>query len=677
MLIHFGVTPYLVFDGDYLPSKAATEVERSTRRAESRRVGLELHRMGKPSQAHLELQKAIDVTPEMARQLIEELKRNKIEYVVAPYEADAQLAYMERKNIIQGVLSEDSDLLVFGVKRLLTKLDQYGDCVEINRSDFTACRDISLIGWSDAEFRRMAILSGCDYLTNINKMGLKTAYRLVRKHRSIEKILRMLQFDAQYRVPSDYLENFRKAELTFLHQRVFCPVEQKLVMATELCDAEPDEFDYIGKYVEPEIAIAVAKGDLNPMTKERIVFRPLALPKSTSPWGLSRSKTISTPSELKPKKPINAFFKSKRVPLAELDPNSLTPSPRQQQLLEEYNGSVLSSPITSSPLVLPPASSIPAPSRRRNLRSPVSTAGRIHQTKRVRLCEDPTVSAKESADGSEMVETSRFFSSTAPEPSPSVRRGTRHKKVADPNIWSDDSITDDVMLGLPDPSISSESEGLKVAVFCETTTGNIKQENEVPKDRIVIDKNPTQESQASLPSSLSSNPSDPSTIKSFASSITSLTFSQSSSQKNVRRLTEGMLKLSEMYGSKSDSPSIPVPTSKDVKIKPSNSGLVTATMGVSSESPSQRLDITPLGLNIETEETLLATVENTPKAIKVVEASPKIASRSLDLPNGVSFCGSEDLIVPNSEDESDERQGSASELEPKAILKIDRFIYSA
>lgn len=28
MLHHFGVTPYLVFDGDYLPSKAGTEAER-------------------------------------------------------------------------------------------------------------------------------------------------------------------------------------------------------------------------------------------------------------------------------------------------------------------------------------------------------------------------------------------------------------------------------------------------------------------------------------------------------------------------------------------------------------------------------------------------------------------------------------------------------------------------
>jgi exonuclease-1 len=149
MLIHFGVTPYLIFDGDYLPSKAGTEKERAARRKESRRLGLELLKVGKTSQAQLELQKAVDVTPEMARMLIDELKHHNIQYIVAPYEADSQMAYMERRGIIDGILSEDSDLLVFGAKRLITKLDKFGDCIEINRSHFTACREISLVGWSD------------------------------------------------------------------------------------------------------------------------------------------------------------------------------------------------------------------------------------------------------------------------------------------------------------------------------------------------------------------------------------------------------------------------------------------------------------------------------------------------------------------------------------------------
>ena len=81
MLLHFGVTPYLVFDGDNLPSKAGTEKERAQRRQSSRSAGLELLRLGKTSQAHQELSKAVDITPEIARQLIEELKRNNIQYL--------------------------------------------------------------------------------------------------------------------------------------------------------------------------------------------------------------------------------------------------------------------------------------------------------------------------------------------------------------------------------------------------------------------------------------------------------------------------------------------------------------------------------------------------------------------------------------------------------------------
>jgi len=42
----------------------------------------------------------------------------KIDFVVAPYEADAQLAYLEKIGLIQAIITEDSDLLVFGCKRV-------------------------------------------------------------------------------------------------------------------------------------------------------------------------------------------------------------------------------------------------------------------------------------------------------------------------------------------------------------------------------------------------------------------------------------------------------------------------------------------------------------------------------------------------------------------------------
>ncbi len=46
--------------------------------------------------------------------------------IVAPYEADAQLAYLSKEGIVDTVITEDSDLLVFGSKRVLYKMDESG-----------------------------------------------------------------------------------------------------------------------------------------------------------------------------------------------------------------------------------------------------------------------------------------------------------------------------------------------------------------------------------------------------------------------------------------------------------------------------------------------------------------------------------------------------------------------
>ncbi|KAI0007856.1 hypothetical protein F4779DRAFT_589985 [Xylariaceae sp. FL0662B] len=331
MARHFGVTPYLVFDGDFLPSKGLTEASREKRREESKKRGLELLKAGKPSQAQLELQKSIDVTPEMARHLIDELKKAGVPYVVAPYEADAQLVYLERQGYIGGILSEDSDLLVFGAKRLLTKLDQHGQCVEINRRDFCACREVSLTGWTDAQFRQMAILSGCDYLDGISNFGLKTAHRMIRKYKTPERVIRMLQFDGKYRVPADYLALFYQAEQTFLYQWVFCPKTNGLVHLSEPGpDINVTELPFIGSFVEPHIARAVAVGDLNPMTKQEILPPILPEPRKRASSAANRG-TPHTQSVRQPGgKPIDSYFTgNRRIPLGEMEPNCFTVDPER------------------------------------------------------------------------------------------------------------------------------------------------------------------------------------------------------------------------------------------------------------------------------------------------------------------------------------------------------------
>lgn len=472
MLQHFGVTPYIVFDGDYLPSKAGTETDREKRREASRMAGLELLSAGKTSQAYIEFQKAVDVTPEMARQLIDELKKSGVQYVVAPYEADAQMVYLERHGIVDGIISEDSDLLVFGAKCLLTKLDQYGNCIEINKADFCACKEITLTGWSDVEFRQMAILSGCDYLASINNMGLKTAYRMVRKHKTIEKVIRMLQFDGKFHVPQGYLEAFRQAELTFLHQRVFCPKSLRLVLHTQPeKPIDDDKLPFIGAYVEPDIAQGVARGDLNPMTKLPIVVaRRNSMVTPTTPWATRPKHPRSVSSEKGVS--IDTFFKARRTPLAELDINMFTPSPSQQNALSRNRGPWLAQPVLvprpylarsstepQLPQSLPPRTR-PSPARR------VPTASEPRPSKRARLCADidTVVSPSQKVE----LGPSRFFASAGDEPSPTVGRQvkTKRSKKQDVNIYSDDSI-EEAMLSLPDFNGFDQNSKKKIPIFKE------------------------------------------------------------------------------------------------------------------------------------------------------------------------------------------------------------------
>lgn len=446
MLLDFGITPYLVFDGDSLPSKSETNTQRRKKREESKAAGMELLRAGRTVQAHQELQKAAAVTTYMAKLFIEELKSLNVQYLVAPYEADAQLVYLEQNGIVNGILSEDSDMLVYGAKRLITKLNQYAECVEIERADFRLCKEISLTGWTDTMFRRMAILSGCDYLPSIEKMGLKTAYRFVRKYKDTEKVLRMVQFEGKLSVPADYLARFQDAELTFIHHRVFSPAQRQMVFMQELPPGIKEaEMPFLGGHVDADTAIGVACGDLDPKTKQPFEVKPKPRPALRD----NRRQTMASARELKPNRSIDSFLIT-RQPLAELDPNSLTPSPSQQRLLERNRNASWEPRIVSSAPQLRTSASVAGQSATRTDRndflSRASAKSLFQAPKRQRLCSDT-----QDPSPAKGVKQSPFFASPAPQASPSVQKKARLRKARRTafDVWSDDSV-DDVLLGLPD-----------------------------------------------------------------------------------------------------------------------------------------------------------------------------------------------------------------------------------
>ncbi|BEI85260.1 hypothetical protein CcaverHIS002_0506610 [Cutaneotrichosporon cavernicola] len=234
MLQHHKIRPFVVFDGGPLPAKRGTEDSRAKSRADHLARAKSFEAQGRMKDARDAYTKCVDITPEMAYQLIKALRAEGIDYVVAPYEADAQLYYLEREGIVDGVITEDSDLLVFGCQTAIFKLEKDGSCVSIEAKRFgEVVRELDLTNWTDLQFRRMAMLSGCDYLPSIPGIGLKKAHRMLRRCKTVDKVLQSLRLEGAHVIPPNYAADFVRAEKAFLYQRVFCPHERKLVLLNE------------------------------------------------------------------------------------------------------------------------------------------------------------------------------------------------------------------------------------------------------------------------------------------------------------------------------------------------------------------------------------------------------------------------------------------------------------
>jgi exonuclease-1 len=204
-------------------------------------------------------QKAVDITPRIASELIEVqlkflvmltpnsyhlvkifltdlfkcffkyamqvLKKEKVDYIVAPYEADAQMTFLSVNKLVDAVITEDSDLIPFGCSRVSTllqpynpllpytarfpfiacympfnnvhfffdvqiifKMDKFGQGVEFQITRLERNRELDFNGFTRQMLLEMCILSGCDYLPSLPGMGVKRAHALIQKLKCHEKV---------------------------------------------------------------------------------------------------------------------------------------------------------------------------------------------------------------------------------------------------------------------------------------------------------------------------------------------------------------------------------------------------------------------------------------------------------------------------------------------------------
>uniref|UniRef100_G1QGH0 Exonuclease 1 n=1 Tax=Myotis lucifugus TaxID=59463 RepID=G1QGH0_MYOLU len=197
-----------------------------------------------------------------------------VDCLVAPYEADAQLAYLNKAGIVQAIVTEDSDLLAFGCKKVILKMDQFGNGLEIDQARLGMCRQLGDV-FTEEKFRYMCILSGCDYLSSLRGIGLAKACKVLRlaNNPDIVKVIKKLghYLKMNITVPEDYIKGFIRANNTFLYQLVFDPIRRKLVPLNDYGDdIDPAALSYAGRYIDDSIALQIALGNKDINTFEQI-----------------------------------------------------------------------------------------------------------------------------------------------------------------------------------------------------------------------------------------------------------------------------------------------------------------------------------------------------------------------------------------------------------------------
>jgi exonuclease-1 len=213
-----------VFDGIPLPCKAETNFKRSSSRSEQRQLAKLADDRGDSKVAQAHYQRSVDITFDMVHRLITALDTVGVHYMIAPYEADAQLAYLSQNNVVDLVITEDSDLIAYGCHTVLFKLDKDGNGTAIEKEHLRLSQPLSFAGWTDDQFILFCCLAGCDYLPSLRNIGIKSAHKIVSAHKTLSRVLDHLAFSpAVQEFGGSFAARLQMAVMTFKHQTVFNP----------------------------------------------------------------------------------------------------------------------------------------------------------------------------------------------------------------------------------------------------------------------------------------------------------------------------------------------------------------------------------------------------------------------------------------------------------------------
>jgi flap endonuclease-1 len=143
-----------------------------------------------------------------------------IPHITAPEEADAMCAYLAKKGFVDGVCSEDMDVLTFGAPVLYRNLINYSKKKKPEIAEINLKKVLTGMELTYDQFVGLCILLGCDYCPTIKGIGDVTALKMIKHHGSLENVLEFLND----KLSNDKKKSKKDNDITF---ETICFIEAK------------------------------------------------------------------------------------------------------------------------------------------------------------------------------------------------------------------------------------------------------------------------------------------------------------------------------------------------------------------------------------------------------------------------------------------------------------------
>ena len=180
--LEIGIIPIYVFDGKPSELKNKTLISRRKKKDKA------LEKLAKADNNIDRIRyfkRSFRITKEHLDQCRELLNTIGIPYIDAEEEADSELSYLCKSNMVYAVHTEDMDILTFGSPRIIRNLSSNKKKpIEIELVNI-----LDKLNFTHEQFIELCVLFGCDYCPNIIGINFSKIFEIYCKHKNIENTL--------------------------------------------------------------------------------------------------------------------------------------------------------------------------------------------------------------------------------------------------------------------------------------------------------------------------------------------------------------------------------------------------------------------------------------------------------------------------------------------------------